>query len=163
MTYNLLIASVKKIKNIARIMNIFYCNCSNLKKILCNKLMMNIRPNVHSLCLQIDRSCHLVDQNMKQIFTLPVERKGTQLEQIGPMMRMCLAEMDACNHHILYYATLHKQLCNLKITLAIDPHTGRVSSACVLQAQTKKRSTKWVRSPLHWGEVERMIEWKKFF
>ena len=75
---------------------------------------------------------------------------------------MCLAEMDACNHHILYYATLHKNnYATSKTSLSIDPHTGRVSTASVLQAKTKKRPTKWVRPPSQRGKVERIKGWKK--
>ena len=70
--------------------------------------------------------------------------------------------MDACNHLILYNATLHKkQICNLKTTLAIDPFTGRVLTASILQAKTKKRPTKWVRPPSQRGKVERIIGLKK--
>ena len=65
------------------------------------------------------------------------------------------------DHHILFYGTLHKQLCNLKTTLAIDPHTGRVLTESVLQAKTKKRPNKWVMPPSQRGKVKRIIGWEK--
>ena len=77
------------------------------------------------------------------------------------MMCMHLGRWTHIIHHILYYATLHTQLCNLKTTLAIDPRTGRVSTASVLQAKNKKRPTKWVKPLLLRGEVERRIGWNK--
>ena len=43
----------------------------------------------------------------------------------------------------------------------MDLHTGRVSTASVLQAKIKKRPTKWVRPPSQRVKVERLIGWKK--
>ena len=51
--------------------------------------------------------------------------------------------------------------CKLKMTLAIDPGTGRVSTASVLQAKNKKRPTKWVRPISQRGKDVRIIGWKK--
>ena len=50
-----------------------------------------------------------------------------------------------------------------KTTLTIAPHTGRVSTASVLQAKTKRRPSKWVRPPSKRGKVERIMDWKNFF
>ena len=57
--------------------------------------------------------------------------------------------MDA---YLYYYTTIHTQLCSLKTALTIDPRTGRVSTASVLQAKNKKRPTKW------WGPYHKVVK-----
>ena len=73
-----------------------------------------------------------------------------------------LRQMDPCN--VSYYSTMqlytHTTLATSKTTLAIDPCTGRASTASVLQAKNKKRPTKWVGPPSQNGKDERRIGWK---